>query len=154
MSRVPYVPTPTSVAIKILEEAGLKSGEVLVDAGAGECGVVIEAAKRFGALGIGVERDPMLVKRCLERVFAEGLVGKVYVVWGDVFDFDYSIADVVYLYLGTDMNRELAPVIFRSVRRGVRVVSHDFEIPGYRPVKQGVIQGPLREHRFYIYVKS
>lgn len=152
--RVPYVPTPTEVAMEIIKRVNPRPGEVIVDAGAGECNIVIEAAKRFGLVGVGIEKDPLLVKRCLERINAEGLYGTVYVVWGDIFKFNYSIADIVYLYLGTDVNGELAPILFSTLRKGSRVVSHDFEIPGYKPVDLGIIKGPLREHRYYVYVKE
>jgi len=151
--RVPYVPTPTSVAIDIIRRVNPRPGEVIVDAGAGECNVVIAAAKQFNLVGLGIEKDPLLVKRCLERISEERLYGRVYVVWGDIFKFNYSIADIVYLYLGTDVNRELAPMLFSTLRRGSRVVSHDFEIPGYKPIESGVVKGPLREHRYYVYVK-
>ena len=150
--RVPYVPTPTGVAVEILKRAGLKPGQILIDAGAGECGVVIAASRVFNAVGIGIEKDPLLVKRCLSRIRSEGLIGRAYVVWGDILKFNYSIADVVYLYLGTDLNRELAPILLKTMRRGAKVVSHDFEIPGWKPVESGEVDGPLRRHKYFIYV--
>ncbi|ABW02528.1 class I SAM-dependent methyltransferase [Caldivirga maquilingensis] len=152
--KVPYVPTPTSVAMEIIKRTKPRPGEVIVDAGAGECNIVIEAARRFELIGLGIEKDPVLVKRCLERINAEGLRGRVYVAWGDIFQFNYSIADIVYLYLGTDVNKELAPILFSTLKRGARVVSHDFEIPGYKPTEVGSVKGPLRGHKYYLYIKT
>lgn len=78
--------------------------------------------------------------------------GKAYIVWDDLFDFDYSIADVVTLYLGSDVNEKLRPKLSRELKRGSRVVSHDFEVPGWRPISTIDVNGPFRTHRIYLYI--
>lgn len=149
---VPYVPTPRDVALEMLRLANVRPGEVVVDPGAGECGIVMLAVTVFDAVGIGIEINPALVKACIENFERHGLRGRAYVVWGDLFDFDYSIADVVTLYLGSDVNEALKPKLSRELRRGARVVSHDFEVPGWRAVKSVTVNGPLRTHRIYLYI--
>ncbi|WP_054842321.1 hypothetical protein [Vulcanisaeta distributa] len=151
---VPYVPTPRDIAIEMLKLANVRPGEVVVDPpGAGECGIITLAVTMFNAIGIGIEINPALVRSCIESFEKLGLRGgRAYVVWGgDLFDFDYSIADVVTLYLGSDVNEKLRPKLNRELRRGSRVVSHDFEVPGWRPIKSIVVDGPFRAHRIYLY---
>ena len=149
---VPYVPTPRDVAIEMLRLANVRPGEVVVDPGAGECGIVTLAVTMFNAVGIGIEINPALVRSCIESFERLGLRGKAYVVWGNLFDFDYSIADVVTLYLGSDVNEKLRVKLEKELRRGSRVVSHDFEVPGWRPVNTVVVNGPFRTHRIYLYI--
>jgi tRNA G37 N-methylase Trm5 len=136
----------------MLRLANVRPGEVVVDPGAGECGIVTLAVTVFDAVGIGIEINPALVKACIENFERLGLRGRAYIVWGDLFDFDYSIADVVTLYLGSDVNEALKPKLSRELRRGARVVSHDFEVPGWRAVKSVTVNGPLRTHRIYLYI--
>ncbi|WP_054857550.1 SAM-dependent methyltransferase [Vulcanisaeta sp. JCM 16159] len=149
---VPYVPTPRDVAIEMLRLANVRPGEVVVDPGAGECNIVVLAATIFNAIGIGIEINPALVRSCIETFEKLGLKGRAYVVWGDLFDFNYSIADVITLYLGSDANEKIRLKLSKELRRGSRVVSHDFEVPGWRPIKSIVVNGPFRTHRIYLYI--
>ncbi len=148
----PYVPTPRDVAVEMLRLANVRPGEVVVDPGAGECGIITLAVTVFNAVGIGIEINPALVRSCMEAFEKLKLKGRAYIVWGDLFDFNYSIADVVTLYLGSDINEKLRPKLERELRRGARVVSHDFEVPGWHATRSIVINGPFREHRVYLYV--
>jgi tRNA G37 N-methylase Trm5 len=148
----PYVPTPRDIALEMLRIADVKPGEVVVDPGAGECGIVTLAVTVFNAIGIGIEINPALVRACIENFEKLKLKGRAYIVWGDLFDFDYSIADVVTLYLGSDINEALKPKLSRELRRGARVVSHDFEVPGWRAEKTVTVSGPFRMHRVYLYM--
>jgi len=148
----PYVPTPRDIALEMLRIADVKPGEVVVDPGAGECGIVTLAVTVFNAIGIGIEINPALVRACIENFEKLKLKGRAYIVWGDLLDFDYSIADVVTLYLGSDINEALKPKLSRELRRGARVVSHDFEVPGWRAEKTVTVSGPFRMHRVYLYM--
>ncbi|WP_069807170.1 hypothetical protein [Vulcanisaeta thermophila] len=148
---VPYVPTPRDVAIEMLRLAQVRPNEIVVDPGAGECGVVITAVTVFNAVGVGIEINPALVRSCIESFTRLGLRGRAYVVWGDLFEFNYSMADVVTLYLGSEVNGRLGEKLKRELRPGARVVSHDYEVPGWEPIKVEVVRGPFREHRIYLY---
>lgn len=149
--RVPYVPTPREIIIEMLTLGELRNNEVLVDAGAGECDVVILGVTRFGAVGIGVELNPALVRRCIEKFRELRLEGRAFVVMDDIMRFDYSTTDLLTLYLGTRINEELRPKLERELPSGARVVSHDFEVPGWEPTRVLEITGPLRTHRIYLY---
>lgn len=147
---IPYVPTPMDVAREMLKVAGVRPEEVVVDAGAGECNIVVAAAE-LGAIGVGVEKDPLLVKKCSLRIRKLGLKN-AYIVWGDMFEFDYSIADVVTTYLLPEANRLIARKIAESARRITRLVSHDFEVPGLNCVECVDLRGPLRTHKIFLYL--
>jgi len=67
---------------------------------------------------------------------------RVYVVWGDIFKFNYSIADIVYLYLGTDVNRELAPMLFSTLRRGQGLFHMTSRYLGTNPLSLGWLRVP------------
>ena len=150
--QVPYVPTPNGVVRRMLEIANLKPGEVLYDLGCGDGRIVIMAAKEFGAKAIGVEIREDLVKQCYKEVIRQGLENRVKIIHGDFFKVDISEADVVTLYLLTSVNEMLKPKLEKELRNGTRVVSHDFEVTGWRPTKEEVFSDEWRSHRIYLYI--
>jgi len=115
--------------------AELRPGEVFFDLGAGDGRAVIMAAKDFGARAVGVELREDLVKKALGCVYEQGLQDKVTIVNGDMFNVDLTSADVVFLYLTTSANEKVKPKLETELKLGVRVVSHDYEIVGWKPVK-------------------
>lgn len=131
----PYVPSPPQVIRHMLMLAELKPGEVFFDLGAGDGRTVVMAAKDFGARAVGVELREDLVKKALSSVYEQGLQDKVTIVNGDMFSVDLSSADVVFLYLTTSANEKVKPKLEAELKRGVRVVSHDYEIVGWKPIK-------------------
>ena len=131
----PYVPSPPQVIRQMLILAELKPREVFFDLGAGDGRAVIMAAKDFGARAVGVELREDLVKRALSSVYEQGLQDKVTIVNGDMFHVDLTSADVVFLYLTTSANEKIKPKLESELKPGVRVVSHDYEIVGWKPVK-------------------
>jgi len=137
--------------------AQLKPGEVFFDLGAGDGRTVIMAAKEFGARAIGVELREDLAKRALSSVYEEGLQDRVTIVNGDMFNVDLSSADVVFLYLTTSANEKIKPKLEAELKSGARVVSHDYEIVGWRPVKvENFCENPklgYPSHTLYLYKK-
>jgi len=115
--------------------ADLKPREVFFDLGAGDGRAVVMAAKDFGARAVGVELREDLVKKALGSVYEQGLQDRVTIVNGDMFSVDLSSADVVFLYLTTSANEKVKPKLEAELKTGVRVVSHDYEIVGWKPVK-------------------
>jgi predicted RNA methylase len=115
--------------------SGLKAGEVFFDLGAGDGRTVIMAAKDFGARAVGVELREDLVKKALGTVYENGLQDRVTIVNGDMFSVDLTSADVVFLYLTTSANEKVKPKLESELKTGVRVVSHDYEIIGWKPIK-------------------
>ena len=104
--------------------------DVVYDLGAGDGRIVIAAAKRFGARGVGVEIDPALVRTATEHALAAGVADRVRFVLGDIFDPAVPIGDatVVTLFLRPDLNRRLRPRLWRDLKPGTRVVSNSFDM--------------------------
>jgi predicted RNA methylase len=115
--------------------AELKPGEVFFDLGAGDGRAVMMAAKDFGARAVGVELREDLVKKALGSIYEQGLQDRVTIVNSDMFSVDLSSADVVFLYLTTSANEKIKPKLEAELKNGVRIVSHDYEIVGWKPVK-------------------
>jgi predicted RNA methylase len=141
----------------MLTMAGLKSREVFFDLGAGDGRTVIMAAKDFGARAVGVELREDLVKKALGTVYEEGLQDRITIVNGDMFNVDLTSADVIFLYLTTSANEKVKPKLEAELKHGVRIVSHDYEIVGWKPVKvENFCENQMLgypSHTIYLYVK-
>jgi len=151
----PFVATPLPVVKQMLTLAQLKPGEIIYDLGCGDGRVVIMAAQEFGARGVGVEMREDLVKQASSKVSELGLEGRVKIVQGDMFKVDLTQADVVTLYLTTSANDKVRPKLESELKPGVRVVSHDYEILGWRAVKiDNFCENPrlgYPSHTIYVY---
>ena len=135
-----YVPTPQVVVDAMLDAAGVKADDVVYDLGSGDGRIVITAAKKYGARGIGIEIDPALVKKATENAAAAGVSDRVRFVTQDLFTTDISEATVVTLYLLQSINERLRPKLVRELKPGTRVVSHVFNMgPEWPPEKTLVI---------------
>jgi predicted RNA methylase len=119
----------------MLALAELKAGEVFFDLGAGDGRTVVMAVKEYGARAVGVELREDLVKKALGTVYEQGLQDRITIVNSDMFTVDLSSADVVFLYLTTSANEKIKPKLESELKHGVRVVSHDYEIVGWKPLK-------------------
>ncbi len=151
MILVPYVPTPHEVIRVMLELAEVKPGEIVFDLGCGDGRVLIIAAKEFGAKAVGIELRRDLIERCVKNVLAEGLKDKILVIEGDFFNVNVSPADVVTLYLLTSVNEKLRPKLEKELKKGARVVSHDFEVVGWKPIAVKAVNDGYRSHKVYLY---
>ena len=153
----PFVPSPLPVIQHMLKLADLKAGEVLFDLGAGDGRTVIMAAKSFGARAVGVELREDLAKKALSTIHDNGLADRVTIVNGDMLSVNLTSADVVFLYLTTSANEKIRPKMETELRKGVRVVSHDYEIVGWRPLKvENFCENPklgYPSHTIYLYAK-
>ncbi len=147
----PAFPTPQAVVERMLALADVKPGEMVYDLGCGDGRIVITAATKFSARAVGVEIRRDIYEATLARVASLGLADKVRIVHGDALKTDLTSADVVTLYLLTSSNERLRPVLEAQLRPGVRVVSHDFEIRGWKPeqTEKMMLQG--RPHMIYAY---
>ena len=153
----PFVPSPVPVIQFMLKMANLKAGEVLFDLGAGDGRTVVMAAKAFGARAVGVELREDLAKKALSTIYDSGLADRVTIVNGDLFGVNLTSADVVFLYLTTSANEKIRPKLENDLRKGVRVVSHDYEIVGWKPIKvENFCENPklgYPSHTIYLYEK-
>lgn len=147
----PYVPSPPPVVDRMLELAELTSSDTVYDLGSGDGRIVITAAQQFGARAVGVEIDPELVRKTRARIRDLNLTSRVRILNQDALTVDLSSATVVTLYLLTASNKLLKPNLERSLRPGARVVSHDFAIEGWKPLKTDRIRGLGRMHTIYLY---
>jgi tRNA A58 N-methylase Trm61 len=154
----PFVPSPATVVEYMLKLAGLKSGEVLFDMGCGDGRTVIMAAKTFGARGVGIELREDLAKKAMGQIHESGLDDRVTILNDDMFNVNLTAADVVYLYLTTSANEKIKPKLERDLKRGARVVSHDYEVVGWRPEKiENFCENPqlgYPSHTIYLYRKT
>jgi tRNA A58 N-methylase Trm61 len=153
----PFVPSPAQVIEYMLKLADLKAGEVLFDLGAGDGRTIMMAAKSFGARAVGVELREDLAKKALSSINHNGLSNRVTIVNGDMFSVNLTSADVVFLYLTTSANEKIRPKLEHELKKGVRVVSHDYEIVGWKPEKvENFCENPklgYPSHTIYLYRK-
>lgn len=148
----PDVPTPPQVIERMLAAAHLKPGEMVYDLGCGEGRVVIMAAQKFGARAVGIELSPGLFDRTFKHVKDMGLDNQITIVHGNALHYDLSPADVVTIYFLTSSNDRLRPVFEKTLKPGTRVVSHDYEIRGWKPaVKETMSVNGGQTHTIYVY---
>jgi tRNA A58 N-methylase Trm61 len=151
----PFVASPASVVRQMLILSGLQSGEILYDLGSGDGRAVIMAAKDFGAKSFGIELRDDLAKKALISIHELGLEEKTKILNNDIFDVDLSSANVVFLYLTTSANERLKPKLETELKSGTRVVSHDYEILGWKPKKiDNFCENPklgYPSHTLYVY---
>lgn len=136
----------------MLELAEVKKGDVVYDLGSGDGRIVIRAAKKYGARGVGVEIDPDLVQRSRAKAKDEGVGPLVEFREEDALTVDVSPATVVTLYMLPEFNAKLRPILWRQLKRGSRVVSHDFSIEGWPPIRVETVRGDLlHDHTIYLW---
>ena len=118
----------------------------------------IMAAQEFGARAVGIELREDLAKKALQTVYQLGLQDRVTILHSNLFDVDISPADVVFLYLTTSANEKVKPKLEAELKPGARVVSHDYEIVGWKPVKvEEFCENPslgYPSHTLYLYRKK
>jgi ubiquinone/menaquinone biosynthesis C-methylase UbiE len=151
----PFVGSPLPVVRHMLTLAELKPSEILYDLGCGDGRIVITATQEFGARAVGVEMREDLFKQAASRVSELGLEGKAKIVQGDLFRVDISPADVITLYLTTSANDKVKPKLEAELKKGARVVSHDYEILGWQAMKvDNFCENPkigYPSHTIYLY---
>jgi protein-L-isoaspartate O-methyltransferase len=147
----PKVSSPPVIVDRMLDLAAIKPGETVYDLGCGDGRILITAAKRFNAKGVGIEISQKLVDETNRTIRRENLENQITVQRGHLMDTDLSAADVVTLYLETGSNELIRPNLEKYLKAGARVVSHDFEIRGWKPVKVEKIEAYNRDHTIYLY---
>jgi SAM-dependent methyltransferase len=138
---VPFVATPMEVVDEMLRLAGVGPGDVVYDLGCGDGRIVLRAAEKHGARGVGVDVDGRLVAEAGEAAARAGLAGCVEFRQQDLFGVDLSEATVVTLYLFRRMNLELRPKLLAELRPGARVVSHQFDTGDWKPDRTVTVRG-------------
>jgi predicted RNA methylase len=136
-----FAPTRQTIVEAMLRLARVTSDDVVYDLGSGDGRIVVIAAQRFGARGVGVELDPKLVALSRELAAASEVGDRVRFVEADMFTTDLSPATVVTLYLSESLNLDLEPKLRQELRKGSRVVSHQFRMGRWQPDETRVVEG-------------
>jgi hypothetical protein len=148
---VPFVATPNVVVQRMLTLAEIEPGESVYDLGAGDGRILSSAVRNFGAKAVGVELNPARYRDISERLRNEQIGESVNLVRGDFNDVSLAEADVVTLYLLTSVNDSIRPKLERELKIGSRVVSHDFPIRGWVPVRTEIVRDRYNTHEIYVY---
>ena len=130
---VPYVPTPVPVVDAMLDLAKVAKSDIVYDLGCGDGRIVVRAASRFGCRGVGVDLNPERVKEAKANAVRAGVTELTRFEVGDVFEFDFSDASVVTMYLLPSVNLKLRPRLLKELKPGTRLVSHDFHMGDWAP---------------------
>ena len=150
---VVYVPTPNDVVARMLNLAKVKKTDVVYDLGCGDGRIVVTAAKKYGAHGIGFDIDPVRLKESRANVKKNGVGKLVQIKNENIFKVDLRKASVITLYLLPDLNVKLVSQI-NKMKSGSRIVSHEYDIAGFEPVK--TIHMKSREdgaeHTIYLWI--
>lgn len=151
----PYYPTPETIVDRMLQLGGLKAGEKMYDLGSGDGRIVIMAAQKFHADAVGIELDKDLYKLSMDRIRTLHLEKNAHIVNGDLLKQNYSSADLVTIYLLPGFIDKVQPMLDQQLKKGARVVSHDFEFTNWTPEKVESIpdDGEGRSHTLYLYRK-
>ena len=149
---VPYVPTPHEVVARMLAMANVNRNDVLYDLGSGDGRILITAAQRYGARGIGYEIDPKRLQEANENARQAGVLDRVRFIKQDLFDADLSEATVVTLYLLPEVNLKLRPKLLRELKPGTRIVSHNYGMGDWDPTKTERLNTAKGEHLIFYWV--
>jgi SAM-dependent methyltransferase len=138
---VPFIVTPDHVTVAMLELAGVQPSDFVLDLGSGDGRIVITAARRFGARGLGVEIVPTLVERSRDNARRAGVAARAEFREQDLFKTDLAVASVITMYLLPEVNLQLRPALLR-LAPGTRIVSHDWDLGDWHPVRTVEVEAP------------
>jgi SAM-dependent methyltransferase len=144
VEEVPFITSPDHVTLEMLRLAAVRPGDHVIDLGSGDGRIVILAAKRFGATGLGVEIDPRLVQESRQYAAEAGVADRVEFREQDLFRTDLSAATVITMYLLPEVNLQLRPALL-ALKPGTRVVSHDWDMGDWKPDASTVVPVPQKQ---------
>ena len=149
---VPYVPTPQEVVDRMLELAQVKKGDVVYDLGSGDGRIVVTAAKKYGVRAVGFEIDPQRIKESTENIKKAGVGHLVEIRQQDIRSVDLAPASVLTMYLLPEVNLLIRPNIWKQMKPGSRVVSHDFDMDDWKPLKKENMKDSSNwDHTLYLW---
>ena len=149
---VPYVSTPYPVVEAMLRLAEVRPGDVVYDLGCGDGRIVIEAARSFGATGVGIDIDPRRIEEANAAARQAGVSGRVRFAVQDLFKADFSEATVLTLYLFPELNAKLLPKLRTELKPGTRVVSHEFGIGDWQAERRETVSSATMDHQIFLWV--
>jgi SAM-dependent methyltransferase len=155
---IPFVVSPPEVVDRMLRLAEPKAGEYLIDLGSGDGRIVIEAARRFGVRGLGVDIDAALVERARANARKAGVEALARFEVRDFYELDLRGANIVTAYLLPEVNQKLMPRLLEQLKPGARLVTHDYDMGPWHydemielPVAEKMV-GPLGRSKIYLFV--
>lgn len=143
VEEVPFITTPDHVTVAMLELAGVAAPDHVIDLCSGDGRIVITAAKRFGASGLGVEIVPDLVAQSREHARRAGVAARTRFEVQDLFATDLAPASVVTMYLLPEVNLALRPRLL-ALAPGTRIVSHDWDLGDWLPDRTLTLDVPSK----------
>jgi hypothetical protein len=152
----PWVPTPQPIVDRMLELAAVSDKDVLYDIGCGDGRIVITAARRYGARGVGIDIDKAMIEESERNAAAAGVERKVRFIGMDATKADISEATVVSLYLLPESNALMRPILEAQLRPKSRVVCHNYTIPGWEAKQvqsETVLDENGESHYIYLYIR-
>ncbi|HEY9851159.1 MAG TPA: class I SAM-dependent methyltransferase [Leptolyngbyaceae cyanobacterium] len=149
-----YIPTDRELVEAMLDFAKVTSDDIVYDLGSGDGRVLIIAAQNYGARGVGIDIDPERIREANENILKAGVSNLVEIRQQDLFDCDFSEANVVFLYLLPHLNLRLRPQLFKQLKPGTRIISHDFYMGDWQPEKKIEIQVPEEAIIYYWIIPS
>ncbi len=130
---VGYVPTPIDIVNRILKLGSVGPNDFLIDLGSGDGRIIITAAQKFGAHGLGVDLNAKLVELSKKYAIKEGVAKQTRFIVQDIFKTDISKADVLTMYLLPEVNLKLRPKLLKELKPGTRIVSYNYHLGEWRP---------------------
>ena len=130
---VPYEPSSPEIVSGMLRLANIKKGDVVYDLGCGDGRIVIAAAEKFGARGVGIDIDPERISEARENARKARVAGRVTFRNEDLFEAKIRDATVVMLYLWPEVNLRLRPKLWSELKPGTRIVSHSHDMGDWKP---------------------
>ena len=134
-----WVPTPQALVDKMLDMAKVTPKDYVIDLGSGDGRTVITAAKR-GAKALGIEYNPDMVELSKKNAAKEGVSDKASFVKADLFESDFSQAQVITMFLLSSINMKLRPKIL-DLKPGTRIVSNTFDMADWKPDESATLPG-------------
>jgi len=136
-----YVPTPEVVVEAMLKVANVTKDDVVYDLGCGDGRIVIAAAQKYGARGVGIDIDPQRIAEANANAKKAGVADRVKFMQADLFTTNLSDATVVTLYLLPSLNVKLRPRLLSELKPGTRIVSHAFDMGDWQPEQRLEVEG-------------
>jgi ribosomal protein L11 methylase PrmA len=144
---VHWEPSEPGIVNAMLDLANVTKKDVVYDLGCGDGRIVIEAARKRGARGVGIDMDPQRIAESKENARQAGVGSKVRFLTQDLFESDIHEATVVMLYLWPQVNLKLRPKLLADLKPGTRVVSHSHDMGDWKAEKEVEVEG----HRLYFW---
>src|SRR4029078_6700678 len=157
LSKLPYVPTPQIVVDEMLKLAGVTANDFVIDLGSGDGRVILTAAQKFKAHGLGVDIDKSLVALSNKQAKVEGVEDRAKFIEQDMFKADISKATVVTLYVLPDFMEKLRPKLMAELKPVPGIVAHDYYMSEWYPDRQVSLTVPEKRaangtDKAYIYL--